>query len=129
MRMNDVNVGVIGLGNVGSGTVAILAGNAAQITQKLGFNLKVAAVCSLDAMEKVLPAGLERAKRTTNWREVVSDPDVQIVAELIGGTTLAREVIETAIANGKSVITANKELMALAGAEIWDQAIKAGVNL
>src|SRR5665213_3371488 len=127
--MSDVNVGVIGLGNVGSGTVSILAGNAAQISQKLGFNLRVAAVCSLDAMEKTLPAGLENVVRTTDWREVVSNPDVQIVAELIGGTTLARQIIETAIANGKSVITANKELMALAGAEIWDQAIRAGVNL
>src|SRR5580698_329922 len=127
--MSDVNVGVIGLGNVGSGTVSILAGNAAQITQKLGFNLRVSAVCSLDVMEKTLPAGLENVTRTTNWREVVSNPDVQIVAELIGGTTLARQIIETAIANGKSVITANKELMALAGAEIWDQAIRAGVNL
>src|SRR5580698_11161131 len=127
--MSDVNVGVIGLGNVGSGAVSILARNADQIAQKLGFNLRVSAVCSRSAMEKILPAGLENVIRTTNWREVVSNPDVQIVAELIGGTTLAREIIETAIANGKSVITANKELMALAGAEIWDQAIRAGVNL
>src|SRR6185437_10729652 len=111
MKMKDVNVGVVGLGNVGTGTVSILAGNAAQITQKLGFNLRVAAVCSLDAKEKQLPPGLENATRTTDWREVVSNPDVQIVAELIGGTTIARQVIETAIANGKSVITANKELM------------------
>jgi homoserine dehydrogenase len=129
MKMKDVHVGVVGLGNVGSGTVSILAGNAAQISQKLGFNLRVAAVCSLDALEKELPAELGSVKRTTDWRDVVSNPDVQIVAELIGGTTIARQVIETAIANGKSVITANKELMALAGAEIWDQAIKAGVNL
>jgi homoserine dehydrogenase len=50
MKMKDVHVGVVGLGNVGSGTVSILAGNAAQISQKLGFNLKVAAVCSLDAL-------------------------------------------------------------------------------
>src|SRR3569833_382889 len=129
MKMKDVHVGVVGLGNVGSGTVSILAGNAAQISQKLGFNLKVAAVCSLDALERQLPSELGSVKRTTDWREIVSNPDVQIVAELIGGTTIARQVIETAIANGKSVITANKELMALAGAEIWDQAIKAGVNL
>src|SRR3569833_1463954 len=129
MKMKDVHVGVVGLGNVGSGTVSILAGNAAQISQKLGFNLRIGAVCSLDARERELPSGLGNVKRTTDWREVVSNPDVQIVAELIGGTTVARQVIETAIANGKSVITANKELMALAGAEIWDQAIKAGVNL
>lgn len=127
--MKDVNVGVIGLGNVGSGTVGILAGNADQIAQKLGFRLNVKAVCSLDAMEKSLPAGLENTIRTTNWRDVVTNPDVQIVAELIGGTTVAREMIEAAIDNGKSVITANKELMALAGADIWDRAIGKGVNL
>ena len=127
--MKDVQIGIIGLGNVGSGTCSILAENAAQIAQKLGFNLRVKAVCSLDVFDKTLPSELTGAKRTQDWREVVSDPDVQIVAELVGGTTFAREIIQTAIANGKSVITANKELMALAGAEIWDQAIKAGVNL
>jgi homoserine dehydrogenase len=129
MEMKDVHVGIVGLGNVGSGAVSILAGNAGQIAQKLGFNLRLTAVCSPSVVKKTLPAGLENVKRTTDWREVVSNPEIDIVAELIGGTTVAREVIESAIANRKSVITANKELMALAGAEIWDQAIKAGVNL
>src|SRR3569833_3380809 len=126
MKMKDVHVGVVGLGNVGSGTVSILAGNAAQISQKLGFDLRIGAVCSLDARERELPAGLGNVKRTTDWREVVSNPDVLIVAELIGGTTVARQVIKTAIANGKSVITANKELMALAGAEGGGRAGGAG---
>src|SRR5579862_692862 len=98
VQMKHVNIGVVGLGNVGSGTVSILAGNAAQITQKLGFDLRVTAVCSLDAMEKSLPEGLEDVVRTTDWREVVSNPDVQIVAELVGGVTSAREIIQTAIA-------------------------------
>ena len=69
------------------------------------------------------------ALQTTNWREVVNHPDIHIVAELIGGTGVAREIIEAAIARGKSVVTANKELMALTGAELWDQAIAAGINL
>jgi homoserine dehydrogenase len=67
--------------------------------------------------------------RTTDWREVVSHPEIDMVAELIGGTHVAREVLEAAIDNGKSVVTANKELMAACGAEIWDRAIRAGVNL
>ena len=80
--------------------------------------------------KKTLPAGLENVARTTDLARGGFQPRrAHIVAELIGGTTLARQIIETAIANGKSVITANKELMALAGAEIWDQAIRAGVNL
>jgi homoserine dehydrogenase len=76
-----------------------------------------------------LPAALGSPLRTTNWREVVEHPDIQIVAELIGGTTVAREVIEAAAAAGKSVVTANKELMALHGAELWDRAIASGINL
>jgi homoserine dehydrogenase len=127
--MQPVNVGVVGLGNVGSGTLDILAENADQIALKLGFPLRVAVVCSPHVSAKKLPAALGSPLRTTNWREVVEHPDIQIVAELIGGTTVAREVIEAAAAAGKSVVTANKELMALYGAELWDKAIASGINL
>ena len=127
--MQPVNLGVVGLGNVGSGTLDILAENADQIALKLGFPLRVAAVCSRSVSGKKLPAALGSPLRTTNWREVVEHPDIQIVVELIGGTTVAREVIEAAAAAGKSVVTANKELMALHGAELWDGAIASGINL
>jgi homoserine dehydrogenase len=127
--MQPVNLGVVGLGNVGSGTLDILAENAEQIALKLGFPLRVAAVCSRNVNGKKLPAALGSPLRTTKWREVVDHPDIQIVAELIGGTTVAREVIEAAAAAGKSVVTANKELMALHGAELWDGAIASGINL
>jgi len=127
--MNDVNIGVIGLGNVGSGALNILAANSEQVALKLGFNLRVTAVCSRSVATKQLPSALGDARRTADWREVVTDPNVDIVAELIGGTTVAREVIEGAIANGKSIVTANKELMALYGADIWDKAIRANINL
>ena len=131
--MKDVHVGVIGLGNVGSGTLGILNKNAEQIAQKLGFRLRVTAVCSrsvasMDAAME-LPDVPGDALRTADWREVVSHPQVDVVAELVGGTTAAREMIDGAIANGKSIVTANKELMALEGADIWDRAIKAGINL
>ncbi len=126
--MQDVNVGVIGTGNVGSGTLAILAENAAQIAHKLGFRLVVKAVCSPSVhRKKDLAAG--DAHRTVNWREVVSDPEIDIVAELVGGTGVAAEIIEAALAQGKSVVTANKELMARRGPELWEQAIQAGMNL
>ena len=127
--MQPVNIGVIGLGNVGSGTLDILAENAGQIAQKLGFPLRVAAVCSRGVAGKQIPAGLGSPLRTADWREVVNHPDIQIVAELIGGTTVAREIIEAAAAKGKSVVTANKELMATAGADLWEQAIATGTNL
>jgi homoserine dehydrogenase len=129
VNIQPVNIGIIGLGNVGMGTVTILSENAAQIAVKLGFPLCVRAVCSPRVAEKTLPGPLDSALKTTDWREVVEHPDVHIVAELVGGVTVAREIIESAIARGKSVVTANKELMALAGAELWDHAIAARINL
>src|SRR5579864_5421124 len=127
--MKQVNVGVVGLGNVGSGTLAILAENGDQIALKLGFRLKVVAVCSRSVVFKQIPPQLEPVFKTSDWREVVAHPDVQIVVELVGGTGVASEIVEAAIQNRKSVDTANKELMAACGSEIWDRAIRAGINL
>jgi homoserine dehydrogenase len=127
--MQEVNVGIIGLGNVGSGTLTILTENASQIAGKLGFPLRVKALCSRSIASKNLPPAAVSIWQTTDWREVVSHPEVDIVAELVGGTTVAREIIDAAIAHKKSVVTANKELMALCGADIWERAIAAGINL
>ena len=127
--MEEVGIGIVGLGNVGSGTLAILAENAESIALKLGFRLKVVAVCSRSVHKKQLPAGLGDVYRTTDWREVVAHPGVQIVAELVGGTTVASEIMDAAIAHRKSVVTANKEIMAACGPEIWERAIQAGINL
>src|SRR5271157_2167583 len=115
--MQEVNVGIIGLGNVGSGTLAILTENADQIALKLGFQLRVKALCSRSLMAKNAAKqyrnGADSIFRTSDWREVVKHPEVDIVAELVGGTTVARDIIDGAIAHKKSVVTANKELMAL----------------
>ena len=127
--MEEVKVGIVGLGNVGSGTLAILAENADSIALKLGFRLKVAAVCSRSVHTKEIPEALGSVFKTTDWRELVAHPDVQIVAELVGGTGVAGEIFDAAIAHRKSVVTANKELMAACGPEIWDRAIRAGINL
>src|SRR6266481_3941306 len=127
--MRPVNVGIVGLGNVGMGTVSILAENAGSISEKLGFPLKVRALCSRGIASKDLPPEFDDALKTADWREVVDHPDVEIVVELVGGCGVAREILEAAIARGKSVVTANKELMALCGAELWDRAIAARINL
>jgi len=127
--MQPVNIGIIGLGNVGSGTLDILAENAEQIALKLGFPLHVKFLCSPSVASRKVPEAFASAKRTADWREVVNHPDVHIVAELVGGTGAAREILEAAVAAGKSVVTANKELMALAGADLWDAAIAGRVNL
>jgi homoserine dehydrogenase len=86
-------------------------------------------VCDLLVESKKLPEALGPVLKTTDWREVVQHPDVDIVVELVGGTTVAAEIIEAAISNHKSVVTANKELMALRGTEFWDCAIRTGINL
>jgi homoserine dehydrogenase len=74
-------------------------------------------------------AAFASAHRTAHWHEVVHHPDVHIVVELVGGIGVARQIIEGSIAQKKSVVTANKELMALAGVDLWDQAVAAGVNI
>lgn len=127
--MQPVNIGIIGLGNVGEGTLTILTENAAHIEAKLGFPLRIAAVCSRGIAKKHLPAVLGHALKTADWHDVVNHPDVDIVVELIGGTGTAREIIDASIARGKSVVTANKELMALAGSDLWNNAIAAKINL
>ena len=129
--MSEINVAIIGLGNVGRGTLRILSDNAAQIAGKLCFSLNVKALCSRSVLSKP-PAEADlfpEAERTSNWREVVNNPQVQVIAELIGGTTAAAEIIESAISSGKSVVTANKELMAEQGARIWEKATGRGVSL
>lgn len=87
------------------------------------------AVCSRTAASKALPAGIAPALVTADWRELVARPEIDIVAELVGGTGVAREVVEGAIAAGKCVVTANKELIALEGVNIWRQAEARGVAL
>jgi len=127
--MEQVNVGIVGLGNIGTGTMGILAENAEQIELKLGFRLRVKAVCSRQIEQKQIPESLGPVFKTTDWRQLVSHPDLHIIVELVGGTTVAAEIVNAAIAGKKSVVTANKELMAACGADIWERAIAAGTNV
>lgn len=127
--MSDVGIGVIGLGNVGLGTLEILAGNARSIEEKLGFPLKAQAVCSRAADKKQLPDLGYPVTRTNDWNEVVRHPEIDIVVEAVGGTGVAAQIVEAALRARKSVVTANKELMAARGAELWELANQNGVNL
>ncbi|MGH9640398.1 MAG: Gfo/Idh/MocA family oxidoreductase, partial [Bryobacteraceae bacterium] len=127
--MTEVGVGVIGLGNVGLGTLEILAGNARSIREKLGFSLKTKAVCSRSADKKQLPDFGAPVARTNDWTEIVRNPEIDIVVEAVGGTGVAAQIVETALRARKSVVTANKELMAARGAELWALANQNGVNL
>ncbi|MEJ1935124.1 hypothetical protein WDZ92_33430, partial [Nostoc sp. NIES-2111] len=124
--MESVRIGIVGTGNVGSGTLEILAKNAAELEAKLGFRLEVKAVSSRNIATKNVsnvPAG---ARVTADWKEVATAPDGGIVWELVGGTGVARAVIEAALRAGKTVITANKELMALEGPGLQALALEHG---
>ncbi len=131
--MSATRVGIIGLGNVGSGTLRLLHANAAEIESKLGFPLEVSAVCSRRVVRNPGEAvGLHPgAFRTSDWRDLIARPDVDIVAELVGGAGVAKEMIEAALTAGKPVVTANKELLAEHGAELGRLARKhrAGLGL
>lgn len=125
---SEVGIGVVGLGNVGLGTLEILAGNARSIEEKLGFPLKTLAVCSRSVDKKQLPE-LGAVARTKDWTEIVGNPEIDIVIEAVGGTGVAAQIVESALRARKSVVTANKELMAARGAELWALANESGVNL
>src|SRR5436309_6798554 len=129
MIKKSIGVGLIGLGNVGLGALEILTESAKALEEKLGFPLAVKAICSRTVHSKVLPALPEGVSKFEDWRDVVAHPAVDVVAELIGGTATAKTLIEEALKHRKSVVTANKELMALRGAELWELANSNGVNI
>ena len=124
--MNSVKIGLLGLGTVGGGTVNVLKRNAAEITRRAGCNIEVVCASARDLTKPRIcdTTGIEL---TTQAAEIVENSDVDIVVELIGGDTLAHEMVMRAIANGKHVVTANKALIAKHGNEIFASAQKQGV--
>lgn len=124
--MNPVNVGLLGLGTVGMGTATVLHRNAAEISRRAGRGILVtrAAVRNLERADSSRISGVAL---TTDASEVVDDPDVSVVVELIGGLEPARSLILRAIDGGKHVVTANKALIALHGNEIFAAAQERGV--
>lgn len=113
--MRDVNIGLVGMGTVGGATIRILDENAAEIEQRLGFKLWLRAAASLE-VEKRSESG--NRLYTRDWREAVEHPEVDIVVEVVGGTTIAYEVQKAALQRGRPVVTANKELLGQRGAEL-----------
>ncbi len=129
MTQSDrARIGVLGCGNVGSAFVDLVARRADAIEARTGIRLEVTRVAVRNVSRDrnvALPDGL----LTRDAAAVVADPDVDVVVEVIGGIEPARELIRTALANGKPVVTANKELLANVGAELFDAADAAGRDL
>jgi homoserine dehydrogenase len=124
--MKPINVGLLGIGTVGGGTWGVLTRNREEIQRRAGREIRIAVVADQDVEKaKRLTAG--QAKIVADGNAVVTDPDVDIVVELIGGYTIAKELVLKAIANGKHVVTANKAMLAVHGNEIFAAAQKQGV--
>lgn len=124
--MNPVKVGLLGLGTVGGGTVNVLRRNAHEIIRRAGRGIRITHAATRD-LGKPRICNTDDIVLTTDPFEVVDNPDVQIIVELIGGYGLARELVLRAIEQGKHVVTANKAMIALHGNEIFAAAQKKGV--
>jgi homoserine dehydrogenase len=124
--MKPINVGLLGIGTVGGGTWTVLTRNQEEITRRAGRPIRITAVADRDLVRaKELTGG--QARVIDDAFALVKDPDIDIVVELIGGYTVARELVMAAIDNGKHVVTANKALLAVHGNEIFAAAQKKGV--
>ncbi|RMG56894.1 MAG: homoserine dehydrogenase, partial [Gammaproteobacteria bacterium] len=123
--MEPVKVGLLGLGTVGGGTATVLSRNAEEIARRAGRGIVIDYAAALD-LERARELGLE-CRLTQDAFDVVRDPDIDVVVELIGGYSPARELVLEAIENGKHVVTANKALIALHGNEIFTRAQEKGV--
>src|ERR1019366_7413792 len=124
--MKPINVGLLGIGTVGGGTFTVLQRNAEEITRRAGRPIRITVVADKNLeLAKKITGGTCRV--TDDAFSVVSDPEVDIVIELIGGCGVAKELVLKAIANGKHVVTANKALLATHGNEIFKAAQDKGV--
>jgi len=126
--MEQVNLGMIGGGTVGSGVFHALQLNGALMSSRVGVKVNVRKI-AVKAFDEPRPYEIPESLMTTDWQAVVHDPEVHIVTELVGGTTLARTIILTALKLGKPVITANKALLSAHGEELFAAAQQHGTNL
>lgn len=123
--MKAINVGLLGIGTVGSGTFRVLSRNAEEITRRAGREIRIGMIADRDIAKAKNLAG--DVPVTDDAFKVVENPEIDIVVELIGGTGIARDLVLAAIKNGKHVVTANKALLAHYGNEIFAAAQQAGV--
>lgn len=125
--MEPVKIGLLGLGTVGGGTVTVLTRNAREIARRAGRGIVITHAAARDYNPASITGLAQIARISDDAFAVVNDPEVQVVVELIGGYSPARELVLQAIANGKHVVTANKALIARHGNEIFAAAQQQGV--
>ena len=126
--MQSVKIGVLGLGTVGSGTVNVLRRNIKEITRRAGRDIEITRAADR-TLKKERDYDVSGIDITTDAFDIVNDPNIHVVVELIGGTGIARDLVLKAIENGKHVVTANKALIALHGNELFAKAQEKGVTI
>src|SRR5512137_790818 len=128
MASAKLGVGVIGCGTVGGGVVKLLVAEREHLQRKTGVAVELRKAADLD-LAKRAATGLPADMLTADARNVLSDPEINVVVEVIGGVNPAQSFIEAALSAGKHVVTANKELVAKKGPELLALARKHGVTL
>ena len=126
--MSQINVGIIGFGTVGAGTFEVLTANREIITNRVGAEVTVKKIADLD-IESDRGVPVDRNLLTVDAMEVIDDPEIHVIVELIGGLEGAKAYILKAMEKGKHVVTANKALLAECGPEIYQAAERCGVSL
>ena len=126
--MQQVNLGMIGGGTVGSGVFHAWQKNGDLMAARLGVKINFRKI-AVKAFDEPRPYPIARHLMTTDWQEVVNDPQIHIVIELVGGTGIAKTMVLAALTQGKTVVTANKALLSAHGKELFAAAAKSGANL
>ena len=124
--MKPIQVGLLGIGTVGGGTFNVLQRNQDEIRRRAGRGIEISMVADLDTARAKSVVG-DKAKVVSDAREIIANPDIDVVVELIGGYGIAKALVLEAIAAGKHVVTANKALLAVHGTEIFKAAAEKGV--
>jgi homoserine dehydrogenase len=123
-----ITIGLLGFGTVGTGVVKLLVENREIIDSRIGVPLNLKYIADID-LNRDRGVAIDSKLLTTDALKVVDDPNIDIIVEMIGGETLAKELILRAMANGKHIVTANKALLAKHGREIFEYAAQKGVDL
>lgn len=126
--MKSINLGLIGFGNVGSGVVKILNDKKAFLAAKTGLDISIRRICDKDITSK-RNVSVDRKLLSRDPKDILNDPQIDIVVELMGGVSPAREFIKEALKKGKNIVTANKALLAEHGQELFTEAAERGKSI
>ena len=126
--MKKINVGLIGFGTVGAGVVKILRDKKAFLSAKIGLEINLKKICDKDITSK-RNVSVDKEMLTRDARDIIDDPQIDIVVELIGGMHPAKEFIIDSLNKGKNIVTANKALLSQEGKELFAYALDKGKNI